>query len=93
MSLDNFPADCQPNPIALVLTATVQTLKNVKDTVQIFLIEANAIIFHGNQTETMIRVAARRKLRRFRKRSTLDPHHRRFIFTMKLQCVAGQILQ
>src|SRR5579875_3542139 len=48
---NNLAHNGQANPGPLVLSLPVQPLKNCKDTVQIFLIESDAIVFYTNCAE------------------------------------------
>src|SRR5687767_4676214 len=42
----DFPADGQPHAGALEFAATMQALKHREDTIQIFFVKPNAIVFH-----------------------------------------------
>src|SRR5216684_3374429 len=46
MTLHNFAADCQPYPCPFILASAMQALEDLKDAVQVFLVETVSPILH-----------------------------------------------
>jgi hypothetical protein len=40
------PANAQTDPVALILFAAIQALEGLKNSIQIFFVKSNAVVFH-----------------------------------------------
>src|SRR5215510_884526 len=51
VTFGNLLTDCQTHAGPLIFSALVQTLKGLEDPIEVFFVEADAIVFHPDLTE------------------------------------------
>src|SRR2546421_592676 len=93
MTFNDFAAYSKADSCSLERATTVQSLKNIKDPIQILFIEPNSIVFHQYLAYCDV-------LRLSGEAGVSDPfysrmnfHYRRFAWLMEFQSVPDQVLK
>src|SRR5450432_1145827 len=89
--LDDLPADRQTYARPLVLAATVETLEDREDPVEVLLVEADAVVRDGDATRTPLAAASRDLAAVDDGRA--DAHDGRCVLPMELQRVPDEVLK
>src|SRR5260370_41427462 len=77
VAFGDLAADRQADAGTLIFVACVQSLENLKDFGQVFLLEPDAVVFHGDNAAPFLSPC----------HGARDFNHRRLTWAVKLECV------